>query len=889
MDGNAIIHRSYHALPPFTTKKGELVNAVYGFSSTLISVLDKFKPDYIVATFDLEGPTLRHEQFKDYKATRVKAPDDLYAQIERVKEVVRAFGIPIYEKQGFEADDVIGSISRNSQLATRNLEVIIVTGDLDTLQLVDDRTKVYAMSRGISKAVLYDEKKVGERYELKPEQLRDFKGLRGDASDNIPGVKGIGEKGAINLLKDYGSLEEIYKNIGKIKGALKEKLEKDKAQAFLSKDLGTIKTDVPLEFDLKKSKTREFDKNEVRRIFQELGFYSLIKRFFEDDGQEEEVRLAESAHPDDRRDKFQFNGVKDFKYRMIAEEDIDDFVREVEKQKETAVSAGENGMAFSWKTGRSSFVKICKDSLERLGVVLENEKIKKVGWNLKNEYKFFNRHGKNLRGIYFDTMLAYYLLNSGEKIEIERAIAEELGEEFKESDSGQITLDSFSQEKISEKLSQKVDYIWKLREVLERKIREISISQEKERKARLIDLFYKVEVPLVEVLAEMEINGVRINKIIFDGISEKIGQRVGKLEDEIQESAGKKFNVNSTQQLREILFDNLKIPTRDIKKTKTGYSTAASELEKIRNEHKIIGKIEEYRELFKLKTTYLDTFPGFIEEDGRIRTTFNQAVAATGRLSSEHPNLQNIPIRTDLGKMIRTAFEAEEGRIFVSADYSQIDLRVMAHMSGDKKLTEAFWAGEDIHTKTAAEINKIAHSKVTQKMRRQAKALNFGIIYGMSSFGFSQSADISREEAKKFIDNYMKEFPGVAKFIRKTKEDARAKGYAETELGRRRYLPEINHPNFQVQAAAERMATNMPIQGLAADIMKLAMIAVYLRYKGSDDVRMILQVHDEIILEVKKEMAEKVSGEIKEIMEKVYKLKVPLVVDTKIGLNWGEL
>lgn len=889
LDGNAIVHRSYHALPPFTTKKGELVNAVYGFSSTLISVKDKFKPDYIVATFDLKGPTFRHKKFEDYKATRVKAPDELYAQIERVKEVVMAFGLPIYEKEGFEADDIIGTIAKqltaNSSHSKEKMEVIIVTGDLDTLQLVDDNTKVYAMSRGISKAVLYDEKAIHDRYELSPDQLKDFKGLRGDASDNIPGVKGIGEKGAINLLKEYGSLEGVYKNIEKIKGALKNKLEKDKANAFLSKDLGTIKTNVSIEFDLRKCKTHDFDEQKLKNLFQDLGFYSLIKRL--------QNYKSDTNLPNSKEKKLipkkQLIGVKDFKYNVVSSDELDLFIVEAQKQKEIAMSINESGIAFSWKTGRASLVEVNEKNLKKIKDVFQNSEVKKIGWQLKNDYKWLRRRNIYLKGIYFDTMLAAYLLSSGDKIELRRVIFEELDEEFEEEIKGQKSLDFSSEEKDNEKLCQKVDYIWKLRSILGKKMEEISTSQEKEGKHQLIDLFYEAEVPLAEVLADIEINGIKINKIIFNGIAEKIGERVNKLEETIQKMAGKKFNVNSTQQLREILFTDLKIPTQGIKKTKTGFSTAAPELEKIKGAHKIIEKIVEYREIFKLKTTYLDTFPSLVEEDGRIHSTFNQAVTATGRLSSDHPNLQNIPIKTDLGKMIRTAFEAEEGNVLVAADYSQIDLRVMAHMSGDKKLTEAFWAGEDIHTKTAAEVNKITHSKVTQKMRRQAKALNFGVIYGMGSYGFSQSAEIPVAEAKEFIAKYMKEFSGVAEFIRKTKEEAKEKGYVETEAGRRRYIPDINSPNFMVQAGAERMAINMPIQGLAADIMKLAMIKVYEKYKDSKTVKMILQVHDEIILEVRKKEAEKVSQDVKKIMEEVYKLKVPLVVDTKIGLNWGEL
>lgn len=882
LDGNAIIHRSFHALPPFTTKKGELVNAVYGFSSTLLAVIDKFKPKYIVATFDLKGPTFRHEEFEDYKATRVKAPDELYAQIERVKEVVKTFNIPIFEKEGFEADDMIGTIAEKIS-KEEDLETIIVTGDMDTLQLVNDKTKVYTMSRGLSKAVLYDEIEVSKRYDgLTPEQLKDFKGLRGDVSDNIPGVKGIGEKGAINLLKEYGSLENIYQNISNIKGAVKEKLEKDKMQAFASKKLGTIKIDVPIEFDLEKCQTHDFNREKLVSLFRELNFYSLIKRLQADNN-------GLGAKETNKKIKNK-SEVKDFKYFVLKEEEINSFIDELKIQKEIALSIQKNEMAFSWKTGRAYSLELNHENLSKLRAILEDENIKKTGWNLKNDYKFLKEKGIILRGIDFDIMLADYLLKSGEKIELERLIIAELGEEFKDGDSGQISLLGFSREEEAKKLCQKVDYLWKLKGILSQKIEEVSKSQQQYSTTKnLKNVFYNIEMPLVEILAEMEINGIMINKVIFEGISQKIGGQVESLEEKIQQLAGKSFNVNSTQQLAVVLFDDLKISTEGIKKNKTGFSTAAPELAKLKGVHPIIEKIETYRELFKLKTTYLDNIPLLIKEDGRIHTTFKQEVAATGRLSSENPNLQNIPIKSEIGKIIRTAFEAKEGNVFVSADYSQIDLRVMAHMSEDKKMREAFWAGEDIHLKTAAEVNKVTLSKVTQKMRREAKALNFGIIYGMGSFGFAQSADISRAEAKKFIDEYMQNFAKVAQFIKKTKESARKNEFVETETGRRRYLGEINSPNFVIQSGAERMAINMPIQGLAADIMKLAMIRVYEHFKNDDSVKMILQIHDEIIMEVEEGKSEKVSREIKEIMEKVYKLNVPLVVDVKTGKNWGEL
>ena len=901
IDGNAIIHRSFHALPPLTTKSGELVNAVYGFASTILSVISKFHPEYIVATFDLSGPTFRHEEYKEYKATRVKAPDELYAQIERVKEVVRAMGIPIYEKQGYEADDLIGTIAREVEDKHYGIETVIVTGDLDTLQLVNKKTKVYTMRRGLTDAVLYGEDEIMERYSLHPLQLIDFKGLRGDASDNIPGVKGIGEKTAIELLKKYETLEKIYEKIGEIKGATKEKLERDKIIAYQSKKLATIDRNVPIEFDIEKAKTHEFDREQLVRLFQELNFYSLIKRIPEN----RNIHSGDNIHPVKSSDASEdasgvFNGVKDFKYENITPDKAEEFLNMLSQQKELSIklrTAGTKGteaellgMAFSWKTGRAGYIdwSEIKNQKSKIKNILENNSTKKIGYDLKNDVEILERYDIEIGGIYFDVMLSAYVLNPGSKINFETLVLEEIGEEIREENSsGQLGLAIESPEEISKKFCALSDYIWKLKEAHDGKLKKI--SQEQKSGQDLLNIFENIEIPLIEILAKMEIFGIKLNKTIFKGISAKINKRIENLEKNIYELAGMQFNINSPKQLTEVLFEKLKIPTADIKKGKTRYSTASMELQKIKNEHRIIAKIEEYREIFKLKTTYLDTLPLLVDKDSRLHTSFNQAVTATGRLSSSDPNLQNIPIRTDLGQLLRVAFEADPKWRLLSADYSQIDLRVVAHVSQDKKMIELFRRGEDIHRATAAEINKMTLSKVTEKMRSAAKALNFGVIYGMSVFGFSQSAGISRDEAKKFINEYMERFQGVANYMRETKEFAKKNLYVETEMGRRRILPEINSPNFQVQNAAERMAINMPIQGMSADIVKLAMIKTYEEFKDNEDVKMLLQIHDEIIWEVKETEAQKVGKRIKEIMENVYKLRVPLLVNIKIGDNWGEI
>jgi DNA polymerase-1 len=914
IDGNAIMHRAYHALPPLNTKKGELVNAVYGFTSTILSVISEFKPDYIAASFDLAGPTFRHEEYKEYKATRAKAPDEFYAQIPRVKEVVEALNIPIFEKQGFEADDVIGTLVKQSENSSEEIENIIVTGDLDTLQLVSDKTKVYTMRRGLSESVLYDLEKVKERYKLTPNQLIDFKGLRGDPSDNIPGVKGIGEKTASELLQKYETLEGVYRNIGEIKGAVHDKLEKEKMQAFMSKQLATIKTDTPVNLEIEKTIVHDFDRKKIIELLNELNFYSLVKRLPANNVIPAEAGIQENGSQISARGGSAFggksgmtidNGVKDFKYEIVADKDIDNFIDELKKQKEIAIAIevsphpsplpkGEgdiSGIAFSWKVGRGYYIEL-KTNSEKLRNILEDENIKKIGYDLKLIYKELKKSGINLKGMDFDVMLGAYVLDPGSKIELEKLALSELGEEISFSKpKGQLEMLDSSSEKNTKIICQKADYSLKLKDILEKKINQISEDQKNQGKIKgtLKGVLEKIEMPLIEVLADMEIAGIKINSLVLKGILEKIEVRIKNLEKSIYELGGKEFNINSPQQLVEILFTELKLPTDDIKKTKTGFSTASAELNKLRDKHKIIEKVEEYRELAKLKNTYLDTLPELIDKNSRVHTTFNQAVTATGRLSSSDPNLQNIPIRTDLGQLIRTAFVAEDGHRLISADYSQIDLRAVAHVSGDKKLIEAFQRGDDIHKITASVVNKVAMSQVTDKMRRAAKALNFGVIYGMSVFGFSQAAGIERDDAKKFINEYMEKFSGVAKYIRDTKEFAKKYGYVETLIGRRRNIPEINSPNFQVQNAAERMATNMPIQGLAADIVKLAMIKIFNEYKDNPDVHMILQIHDEIILEVKENITDEVSKKVKEIMESAYKIKVPLVADIKIGDNWGEI
>jgi DNA polymerase-1 len=737
IDGNALVHRAYHALPPLSTKKGEIVNAVYGFLLVFLKVIKEFQPDFIAATFDLAAPTFRHEKFKDYKATRPKAPDELYYQLPKVKEVLKNFNVPVFEKEGFEADDIIGTIARlvqKNQIATK-IETIILSGDLDTLQLVDDYTKVYTFKKGIKDTILYDEKAVKEKYDgLVPKQLSDFKALKGDPSDNVPGVPGIGDKTAISLMKEFKNLENLYKEIRKIKtlaqggekkGVLNPRilnlLKEYKDQAFFNKTLVDINKDAPIDFDLEMSRWGDYDQEKVAQILKEFEFYSLIERL-----------------PKTSKEK----GVK------------------------TAT------LNLGTPVGMLQQI----ENLERDGV--------------------------------------------------------------------------FSKE------------------------------------------VYEIEKNLVPVIDMIEKNGIKIDLKALKELSEKLEAKINELQSKIHKSAGAEFNINSPQQLSEIIFQKLKISIKGLKKTPGGVvSTSFLELEKLKNEHQIINQILEYRELFKLKSGFVDVLPGWInQKDGRIHPKFDQLGTVTGRFSCSDPNLQNIPIKGELGKEIRKCFVAEASSKFLSADYSQMELRIAASIANDKDMIQFFGEGKDIHKITAAKIFKVPEEKVDKNMRAVAKTLNFGVLYGMGTYGFAEAAKVSRKEAKLFIEEYFKNFKGIDNYVKDSVEKAKKNGFVETIFGRKRFLPEINSLDPRLQRAAERMAINHPVQGTAADIIKMAMIKCHeVIGPYRDQAKMVLQVHDELLFEINEKEILGLAKKIKEIMEGVAKLQVPLKIDSEIGKNWGEL
>ncbi len=894
IDGNSVLHRAWHALPPLTTKDGRLVNAVYGFTSILLKLYPDLNPDYIAVAFDRREPTFRKEAYKEYKAQREKQPDELYEQFDDVKNVLDAFNISYYDKKGFEADDIIATLVDRRSIDKPDVESIIVTGDLDALQLVDKNTKVYMPHKGISETITYNEKAVKQKYSgLGPDQMIDFKALRGDPSDNIPGVPGIGEKTAIDLLTKFKTLEILYKEIEKetakvekLRPRIINLLKDNKKEAFESKKLVTLVHDVPLKFKLSDTKVKPFNKDEVVSLFQDLQFKTLMNRLgkIEIAGQKEEKKIAK------------VKGKLD--YQLVdTDEKFKKFFTKLSKQKEFAFDTETNaldpffgkllGISFSWLEGEAYYVLDKPAWIKTLKPIFKNESIKKIGHNLKFDYEVVGQVGLETKGLYFDTMIASYLLNPGSRGHNLNDLAfRELGhemitiEELIGKGKKQISLFDVPEEKVSEYSCEDADISFRMYKILEKRLKE----------NKLFELFQKIEIPLIYVLAEMEKNGILLDKKYLKKLSKEIDERVKNLEKKIFKQAGEKFNINSPSQMKIIFFEKLKLPTAGLKKTKTGISTAAGELEKLLGKHPIIELIVEYRELAKLKSTYADALPKLIKPDGRVHTSFNQTITATGRLSSSEPNLQNIPKRTDLGTKIRKAFIASPGHKIVASDYSQVELRVVACLAKDQNMINIFKAGKDIHSETAAKINGVKLDKVTKEMRREAKMINFGILYGMGPFGLSARTGITIKEAKKFIDKYYEAFSSVQEYMEGIKEFAEENGYTETMFGRRRYFPDIHSGVHQIRAAAEREAINTPIQGTAADLIKIAMIEVHQELKKvSPKTKILLQVHDELVFEVPEKELKKVAKVIDDKMEKIHKTCVPITVETEYGNNWRDL
>jgi len=928
IDGNALVHRGFHAIPHLSNKKGEPTNGVYGFALLFLKALKELHPEYVVATFDLPAPTFRDKLYKEYKAQRVAAPDELYEQIPKVKEMLAAFNVPIFEMEGYEADDLIGALAETTK-REKDLDVIILTGDMDTLQLVDDNVKVYAPKKGITETILYDRAGVKERYGLAPEQLVDYKALRGDPSDNIPGVKGIGEKTATELLQKCETLDEVYERleVGKldrIKPRVLELLKAGKEQAYLSQKLARIVRDLDLKFDLRSAVTADYDEQKVFKLFQELEFKSLLNKL------PKSHQLLDLSRPAGTLPSPGEEGKENYEL-VDTEEEYQKFIEELKKQKEfaidtettstKAVEADLVGIGFCWEEGCAYYLPIKfaeiassprqggdsrndssifsslrpraqsrgKQSKELIEI-LENPNLTLVGHNIKYDYLVLKRAGIGLRGKFFDTMIAAYLLNPGARnFDLDTLAFTEFGFRKTKIESligerkAQISMSEVPPEKVSDYCGEDADYTFRLKGKLA-----LELSHK-----NLEGIFHDIEMPLLPVLAEMEYRGIKIDPKVLGKLSRDATAELEKLSGKIYRLAGEEFNIGSPIQLKQILFGKLEIPSDELKKGKTGLSTAAAELEKLRGLHPIVDLIFDWRELTKLKNTYLDALPDLINSTtGRVHTSFNQTIAATGRLSSSEPNLQNIPIRTELGRKVRGAFVAEKDYKLVSIDYSQIELRLAAHLSGDKKMIEIFKSGGDIHTATAQEIFSISDpAAVTQEMRRNAKTINFGVLYGLSAYGLTaRIPGVSRGEAQNFIDKYFETYKGLTNYLHEVEDAARRNGFVKNEVGRIRYFPEINSSQWQVRAAAERAAVNMPFQSLAADIIKMAMNKLVVdKLTSREDCRLLLQVHDELVYEILEHKVEEYTPKIIEIMQKIYQLKVPLVAEAKVGDDWEQM
>ncbi len=961
IDGHALAYRTYFALTAagtdtsrWVTRAGEPTAGTYGFTAVLFNIIEEKRPDYLAVSFDV-GATFRDDLFPDYKGTRAKMPDDLRAQIERIREVVAAFNIPVLEAEGYEADDVLGTVAK--QAAAQGVEVVIATGDRDLLQLADKRVRISLAGQKLSEAALYGPDEVKAKYGVTPRQYIDYKALVGDTSDNIPGVAGVGEKTATGLLQEYGSLDAIYKHLDKIPARFQNKLREGRENAYLSQKLATIVTDVPLTLNLEaceaprlKSHPLNFDRQRVFELFRTLEFRSLLNK------------LPESSQPSGSYDKDSARASREAAAPQLTlfgeaaltvdsaipapasasarpgltrpilistPDELASLAAQLAKAKMIAVdtettSTDANaarlvGISLCIKEGEGYYIPVghqlpnpnsqnptrsvqssnnqlpITTVIEALAPSLARSQTPKIGHNLGYDYTVLKRHGLTISPIAFDTMLAEWLSDPGSRnLGLKSLAFIRLGLEMTEikeligSGKKQITFDQVPLEAAAAYAVADVDMTLRLLPILKRELEEKG----------LLKLLEEIELPLITVLAEMEMAGVMIDSDFLAGMSKDLEKKLNALEKKIYKAVGYEFNINSTQQLAKALFEDLKLePPDKSRKTASGkYSTAADVLEELRGQHTVIDHILEHREISKLKGTYVDALPLAVNpETGRIHTSFNQAGSVTGRLASSNPNLQNIPIRTELGREVRKAFVAPRGRRLVAADYSQVELRIAAHFAKEKFWIEAFKRGEDIHAATASAVFGAPLDKVTKEERRNAKAINFGLLYGMGAFSLAKNTGLTLGEAEEFMQKYFAELPGVKRYLEETKRKAAAEGYVETLLGRRRYFPILTRPgatreDHVFRARAEREAINSPVQGTAADIIKIAMLRLAKELpRKVPSAQMILQVHDELVFECDAGDVEKVAALAKKIMEGAFKLDAPLAVDVRAGKNWEEM
>lgn len=851
IDGNSLMHRAFYALPMLTNKKGVPTNAVYGFTNMLLRLIEDYKPGYLGVAFDKKGPTFRHEIYAEYKATRQKAPEELAPQFELLKKLLKLMGIAIHEVEGYEADDILGTFARLGK--ERGWEVYLVTGDRDALQLVSPQVRVIMTKKGISDVRVFDVEEIKKEYGLTPAQIVDLKALMGDSSDNIPGIPGIGEKTALKLLHQYHTIEEVLDNAQNVSGQkLKEALIKYKEQAMLSKRLATIVQDAPLDIKVENCSYEIPHSRELLEFLEELEFQSIIEKL----GIQPKERIATTASAREKN-VIEVNTLDELRYH----------VQNLMNVSRVAILVQDDCITISNSPAQVYRMKLKGDLLTQglnhqdvfmeLKPILEKQDLRKIVYDGKRLILEAHRYGIHVEGLEFDVFIAAYLLDPARnRYDLVQLLYEYAGLDVNDADASDLyLLAGYMREKLKE--------------------------------TEMLYLYEEIEHPLINVLADMEITGFKVDKDMLKQLGEEFSLELSNLTKEIYTLAGEEFNINSPKQLGYVLFEKLKLPV--IKKGKTGYSTDIEVLEQLRPYHELVEKVIEYRQVMKLKSTYIDGLLSVIDpRDGRVHSSFNQTVTATGRISSAEPNLQNIPVKLEMGRRIRKVFVASgEDYVLVDADYSQIELRILAHMSGDPTFIEAFRNNQDIHLRTASEIFGVPIDKVTPEQRSNAKAVNFGIVYGISDYGLAKSLGISRKQAREYIDSYFARYPKVKEYMERIVEIAKKQGYVTTLMNRRRYLPELKSRNFNIRSQGERLAMNTPIQGSAADIIKKAMNDVYAELKRRNlKSKLILQVHDELIIDTYKPELEEVKELVVRCMENAVKLSVPLVVDVGVGRSW---
>lgn len=876
IDGSSLFFRAFYALPLLKTKKGVYTNAIYGFVMMLENAIEKIDPGSVVVCFDMKGKNFRNEIYDEYKGTRQKTPSELEQQFPIVRDILKKMNIKVLESPVYEADDIAGSLSKRA--SEDGYETYLLTGDKDYYQLVDENTKVLLTRKGIKEMDIISVESIREDFDIGPLQFIDLKGLMGDNSDNIPGVPGVGEKTGLKLVHQFGSMENLYNNLDEVSGKkLKEKLEDNKAQAFMSKKLGTIVVNVPIEEKLSDFEKQEYDYETLSQMYREYEFTSLLDR------------LPSEFH----KEEIQMISDENFVWDNL---EVEEIIKQVKENKSFAFKIITDGkvyegvepiyFAIKSKDENPNFIKLnSKEDILKFKDIFEDEAIEILGHNLKEDLIILLDLKINFKNIAHDSMIAEYLLNSTQSdydinnisnTHFESGYKDE--EELLGKGKKKKGFADLEEDELKTYFSFYLNTICSLRKEQINKI----IEQE------MVELYYEVELPLVEVLSSMELTGITTKESVLDEIGFDLDGRILKLQEKIHEEAGEEFNINSPKKLGEILFEKLNFPV--IKKTKTGYSTAVDVLEKLKGHGEIVENVIEYRQLTKLKSTYVEGLKALInQETGKIHSHFNQTITSTGRISSTEPNLQNIPIRSEEGRLIRKCFLATEGNLLVDADYSQIELRVLANIAQDENMISAFLADEDIHSKTASEVFHVELDEVTPLQRSRAKAVNFGIVYGISDYGLSQNLDIPRKEAQTYIDEYLKNFSGIKNYMDVEVKKGREDGYVKTILNRRRYIPELNAKNFNIRSFGERVALNTPIQGSAADIIKIAMVKVYKALKDENlESKLILQIHDELIVDAKEAELEKVKELMKNLMENAVEMDIPLKIDMQVGNNLYE-